>query len=104
MKTQLGLSNITIVEQRVEQYQPVKRFDGVLTRALADLSVGCRLCRHLMDEETAFYAMKSSRVTDETDAIDPEFFVLAQHSLDVPFLGEDRTLVVLKRKAEDVYP
>ncbi|EED34726.1 methyltransferase GidB [Luminiphilus syltensis NOR5-1B] len=104
VKSQLGLSNIEIVEQRVENFRPHDSFDAVITRAFADLATGCRVCGHLMDADTVFYAMKSSCSREELEAVGPGYRVLQEYPLEVPFLKENRTLVVLKRASKDSQP
>lgn len=96
-KTQLDLQNIDIIEDRVESYSPSQPFDAVVTRAFADLSLTARLCRHLLVDHGKIYAMKAQAADDSTSIWDPGMRLVKSHAIDVPGLGEPRTLVVLER-------
>lgn len=97
VKTQLGLSNIDIVESRVERWQPRRSFDGVVTRAFADIAQTCEHCEHLLGDNARLYAMKSQLVDVELESLDKRFAIQDNIALDVPCLGESRWLTVLRR-------
>lgn len=96
VKSQLGLSNISIVEERVEHYQPAQTFDAVVSRAFASLSRMVAGCRHLLDEGGRFYAMKAASVAEELAELTDDVELVAQHTLEVPHLNEPRSLVELR--------
>ncbi|HHL1275276.1 TPA: 16S rRNA (guanine(527)-N(7))-methyltransferase RsmG, partial [Haemophilus influenzae] len=52
---ELGLTNVTPVLSRVEEYQPEDKFDGVLSRAFASLKDMTDWCYHLPKENGYFY-------------------------------------------------
>ena len=56
---ELGVSNVTPVLSRVEEYQG-QQFDGVLSRAFASLNDMVDWCYHLPNETGHFYALKGS--------------------------------------------
>ena len=55
---ELGLTNVTPVKSRVEEYQPEVGFDGVLSRAFASLEDMLSWCHHLPSEQGCFLALK----------------------------------------------
>ena len=57
---ELGLTNVTPVLSRVEEYQPEDKFDGVLSRAFASLKDMTDWCHHLPKENGHFYALKGT--------------------------------------------
>ncbi|MEH6466554.1 MAG: 16S rRNA (guanine(527)-N(7))-methyltransferase RsmG, partial [Porticoccus sp.] len=48
VRTQLGLTNVTEIQSRVEEYQPTRRFDGVTSRAFTSLKDMVEKCAHLI--------------------------------------------------------
>ena len=95
VKSQLGLSNIDIVESRVETWQPGRLFDGVVTRAFADIHRTCEQCRHLLAETSRLYAMKSALVETELAQLGDDFTLHDKIALSVPGMDEPRWLTAL---------
>jgi len=99
-KMQLGLSNLTIVESRVEQYQPTELYDAVVSRAFASLADMVQVCEHLLSPGGSFFAMKAatvgSEITDMKKATHDRFSVTAIHELAIPGLNESRSVVEVK--------
>jgi len=99
-KMQLGLSNLTIVESRVEQYQPTELYDAVVSRAFASLADMVQVCEHLLSPNGSFFAMKAatvgSEITDMKKATHDRFSVTAIHELAIPGLNESRSVVEVK--------
>ena len=57
-KAELGLSNLTVVHNRVENYKAEPKFDAIISRAFSDLSLFVGLTSHLIAEKGAWLAMK----------------------------------------------
>nr|WP_025739256.1 16S rRNA (guanine(527)-N(7))-methyltransferase RsmG [Salinivibrio socompensis] len=55
---ELGLTNVTPVQSRVEDFTPDHGFDAVLSRAFASMSDMVSWCHHLPHEQGYFYALK----------------------------------------------
>ena len=95
VKLQLGLSNIYPLQSRVEQHQPARHYDGVISRAFASTADMLQWCRHLPAPTGSFYAMKGAAVQEEIAAL-PDFVkVSAVIPLQVPELDASRHLVIL---------
>ena len=99
-KMQLGLSNVTIVESRVEQHHPTELYNAVVSRAFASLTDMVQVCEHLLSSSGSFFAMKAatvdSEITDMKKATDDRFSVTAIHELAIPGLNESRSVVEVK--------
>jgi len=95
VKTALSLDNITICHHRVEHFQPEQLFDGVLSRAFASLLAMVHGCSHLLSANGFFLAMKGRWPERELEDIEGLASLVASHSLEVPFLGEQRHLLLL---------
>lgn len=97
VKMQLKLQNITPIQSRVEDHQPVPGYDGVISRAFASLNDMLSWCKHLPAPNGRFFAMKGAAVQEEIAAL-PDFVkVDAIHPLQVPQLDAQRHLVVLSK-------
>ncbi|MDA0678758.1 MAG: 16S rRNA (guanine(527)-N(7))-methyltransferase RsmG [Proteobacteria bacterium] len=84
---ELGLSNVTAVKARVEDYAPGKRFDTVIARALATVPRLVEISAHLIREDGQLLALKGKYPAKELEEItaSPEWeFIVTK--LTVPFL------------------
>lgn len=97
VKSHLDLSNVEIVQDRVENFQPQTLFDGVISRAFADLNRMCRVTHHLLADEGLWFAMKSQTAEIEISELDSKFTVQQQVDLNVPFLSDARMLAIVKK-------
>ena len=94
---QLKLENVTPVQSRVEKYIPDVPFDGVLSRAFASIEDMVTWCRHLIDENGRFYALKGQYPKEELAAMDKDIELVASFTLAVPELIGERHLIELKK-------
>lgn len=92
---QLGLTNVTPIQSRVENYQPEVRFDGVLSRAFASLQDMTKWCQHLVTTDGCFYALKGVFQAEELQSLEPHFQLQQKIQLCVPELAAERHLIVL---------
>lgn len=97
VKSHLGLNNVEIVQARVESFQPQALFDGVISRAFADLNRMCRVTHHLLAEGGLWFAMKSQTAESEISDLDATFTMQQRIDLNVPFLSDARMLAVVKK-------
>lgn len=95
-KIELGLSNVEVINGRVEAVA-AGRFDGVISRAFAELADFVRGAGHLPVPAGRLYAMKGLVPEDEIRRLPPGWVVLDCAGLSVPGLDARRHLVVLER-------
>lgn len=94
-KADLKLDNLTVVNDRVEAYQPPQLFDMIISRAFASLADMTRWCKHLLAEGGCFLAMKGQYPQEEISAIAHAYKVLAKHELNIPQVEGERHLLTI---------
>jgi 16S rRNA (guanine527-N7)-methyltransferase len=94
---QLKLANVTPLLSRVEKYQPEVPFDGVLSRAFASLEDMITWCKHLIDQEGRFYALKGQFPKDELNQLSNDVSLIKSHEITVPNLIGERHVIELKK-------
>ena len=94
-KAELGLGNLEVVCGRVEQYQPPRIFDAIISRAFSDLKEFVSLTRHLLMPGGSWLAMKGAHPHDELAQLPADVQVIDILPLHVPGLDAQRHLVVL---------
>ena len=97
VKSHLGLNNVEIVQARVESFQPQALFDGVISRAFADLNRMCRVTHHLVADGGLWFAMKSQTAESEISDLDATLTLQQRIDLNVPFLSDARMLAIVKK-------
>ena len=95
-KTELALTNATVVAERVEAWNSQSRFDIVVSRALADLSEFVVQAGHLVAPGGTMLAMKGVHPFEELAKVPPSHRVERVVELAVPSLEAKRHLVLLK--------
>ncbi|MEK6308324.1 MAG: 16S rRNA (guanine(527)-N(7))-methyltransferase RsmG [Pantoea dispersa] len=95
---ELGLTNVTPVQSRVEEFPAEAPFDGVISRAFASLEDMLNWCHHLPGATGHFYALKGARPDDEIAALPAGFAIEKIAPLRVPELEGERHLVVIRRQ------
>lgn len=98
VKQQLGLSNVTIVESRVEKYQDTRGFDNIVVRAVADLATIWKLTQHLLTKEGRVLAMKGQYPSEELVKLSQESARIQTQPLAVPGLDAKRCIVIICQK------
>lgn len=94
----LGLTNVELVQSRVELYQPEQGFDGVISRAFASLEDMISWCDHLVEPNFGrFFALKGQYPSDEMQHLPEGTIVNSVKSLSVPGLEGARHLIVLSK-------
>jgi len=87
----LGLKNVRVVHERVENYRPSQRFDTLTARAFTSLPDLLTKTRHLLCSNGKLLAMKSK----ETDKLEREDYTFESlQSLAIPGLEATRNLVI----------
>ncbi|WP_054634782.1 16S rRNA (guanine(527)-N(7))-methyltransferase RsmG [Pantoea sp. SGAir0180] len=95
---ELGLTNITPVQSRVEDFPAEPPFDGVISRAFASLDDMVSWCHHLPAEDGHFYALKGVRPDDEIANLPVGYALDSVVALRVPQLEGERHLVIIGRE------
>ena len=95
-KAELGLSNVTVVCGRVEQWKPESRFDVVVSRAFAELSDFVAQAAHLVVPGGRMLAMKGVHPFEEIARVPASHRVAQVLELKVPTLDARRHLVFLE--------
>lgn len=95
-KTELGLDNLSVVTNRVEDYRPETGFDLITSRAFSDLKEFVALTRHLLKPTGRWLAMKGLYPHEELALLPVGVKVSADHVLVVPGLDATRHLIVLE--------
>jgi 16S rRNA (guanine527-N7)-methyltransferase len=94
----LGLSNVTAVKARTENFAPGKRFDTVIARAVATLSRLIEIAGHHVREDGVFVALKGRYPAEELEEV-PEPWNYRVIELNVPGLeAGSRHVVLLTRQ------
>ncbi|MFU8797261.1 MAG: 16S rRNA (guanine(527)-N(7))-methyltransferase RsmG [Gammaproteobacteria bacterium] len=92
----LGLKNITIVQDRAENFTITPLFDCVISRAFASLTDMLKMTYHLCSSTGRFLAMKGQYPESEINHLPPGFSLEHVYTLTVPLVEAQRHLVILK--------
>ncbi len=96
---ELGLSNVSVYSGRVEQWTPSYKFDGIISRAFAELGDFLKLTRHLLAPNGHWAAMKG-QPEPELGGIPEDCEIERVIPLKVPGLSAARSLVIAKVSGE----
>jgi 16S rRNA (guanine527-N7)-methyltransferase len=92
---ELGLQNIEVRCERIEEMGAVEKFDGIISRAFAETAEFVSLTRHLLAKDGRWAAMKGVP-EQELMRLPKDIKVEQNISLKVPKLEAMRCLVVLR--------
>lgn len=98
---ELALKNVEIVEGRVENFHPPKKFATLIARALASIPDMLAACGHLMAPGTRLLAMKGVFPQEELAAVPGRYQVVEVRALSIPGLDAARHLVILSPRQEE---
>ncbi|TAN81370.1 MAG: 16S rRNA (guanine(527)-N(7))-methyltransferase RsmG [Gallionella sp.] len=90
---ELGLQNVSVHCARVEEWEPVEQFDGIISRAFAELGDFLRCTRHLAAPNGRWAAMKGAP-EQELAGVPGGCRVERVIPLQVPGLHAARSLVI----------
>lgn len=93
---ELGLQNVSVCCARVEDWQPEEKFNGIISRAFAEISEFTRLTQHLLIQNGGWIAMKGAP-DEELERIPAGVGIERLIPLQVPSLDAARCLVILKK-------
>jgi 16S rRNA (guanine527-N7)-methyltransferase len=98
IKTLLKLNNVAIENCRVEELQPTKKFDAVISRAFASLQDMTGGCTHMLASDGIFLAMKGMFPTEELVPIAEKIKLVETIKLNVAETDGERHLLILQTK------
>lgn len=90
---ELGLQNASVHCTRVEDWKPIERFDGIISRAFSELGDFLRCTQHLMAPHGRWAAMKGI-LEQELAGIPDKCRVEKIIPIQVPGLNASRNLVI----------
>lgn len=97
VKQTLGLTNITLVHERCENFHAEKGFDTIVSRAFSSIKIMLDHTKQLIAKDGQFLAMKGVYPKEELAEIPKNFKVLAVHALKVKGLDAERHVVCIER-------
>jgi len=95
VRRELGLDNITIVQERLESYSAETRYQAIICRAFTNLASFARAARHLAVAPSRLLAMKGKFPQSELKDLPAWIRIDSVEKLSVPGLQEDRHLVIM---------
>jgi 16S rRNA (guanine527-N7)-methyltransferase len=95
----LAISNVDIVQHRVEQFHIGICFDSIITRAFTSLTDFLQKTHHLACQKGIFLSMKGQYPIQEINNLDPTFSVMSVHPIQINGLNEKRHIIVIKLNA-----
>ena len=93
---ELALANISVAAERVETWQPARKFDCIVSRAFAELSEFVNLAKHLLVPGGYFAAMKGLHPYEEIEKLPAGWRAREVIDLKVPGLNAVRHLVLIE--------
>ena len=93
---ELELENVIAVQQRIEDQNPTATLDLVMARAFTALPQLYRMCSPLLRRGGRLLAMKGTARSIADEISDLEGVTTEVHRVNVPFLEEERHLVIIQ--------
>ena len=90
---ELEIKNIETHHNRVELLTSEEKYDGIISRAFANMDDFIKSTKHLIKPQGVWYGMKSKKILDDEMVNINEPWTLEK--LDVPFLEAERYLVMV---------
>ena len=92
VKTELGLENLTVINNRVESFNYPELFSQITSRAFASAIDTLNKTKHLIANEGRYLLMKGDNIALENI----ENMESKVHVLKVPFVSDNRSLLEIK--------
>ncbi len=97
---ELKLANAEVRCARAEEWQPRETFDGIISRAFAELADFVNATRHLLSPGGQWVAMKGRMLEQESKILPANVRIAHVVSLHVPGLKAERRLAILTMDRE----
>lgn len=95
---ELGLKNVSVEHERVENWKPEKLFDAIISRAFASIHDFVSSSSSHLKEGGTMYAMKGQYPTAEMQYLPKGFTLSSSHELQVPLVEGERHLLEITRE------
>jgi len=95
---ELAIENVSVIHERVEDYQPADSFDTVVCRAFTSTGDFVRRCGHLAGKGGRLVAMKGRSPEQELAGLPSGWEVVDIAAITIPGLAGERHIVVLQRR------
>ena len=92
VKTELGLGNLTVINDRVESFNYPESFSQITSRAFASAIDTVNNTKHLISNDGRYLLMKGDNIAQENI----ENMKSTVHILKVPFVSDNRSLLEIK--------
>jgi len=92
VKTELGLENLTVINDRVESFNYPESFSQITSRAFASAIDTVNKTKHLISNDGRYLLMKGDNIAQENI----EDMKSTVHILKVPFVSDNRSLLEIK--------
>ncbi|RVU84183.1 16S rRNA (guanine(527)-N(7))-methyltransferase RsmG [Leucothrix sargassi] len=90
---ELGLPNASVVQSRVAEWKPEKKFDAIISRAFASIADFVNGCEMHLNSDGCIYAMKGLFPSEELIYTPKGFQLSEKIVLEVPYLEGERHLL-----------
>ena len=100
VKAELNMSNVEIVQARIEDYVPEKTFDTIICRAFAPLTRILELTSHLITGSNQLLAMKGKLAETEISELEEHNFLIEVENLSFVDDSSNSNLVKIRRKTQ----
>lgn len=91
VKGELGLDNLTVMHDRVENFKLDEKFDVIISRAFSEIGLFMKLTKHLLADDGKWLAMKGTIPHDELAGIQSQIVPLKVAGLDA-----ERHLIIIE--------
>ena len=92
VKTELSLTNLTVVNSRVELFNYHQSFPQVTSRAFSDVATTIEKVKHLIADDGRYLMMKGDNINEEK----MQKMKSKVHILKVPFVSDNRSLLEIQ--------
>ena len=92
VKTELSLTNLTVVNSRVELFNYHQSFPQVISRAFSDVATTIEKVKHLIADDGRYLMMKGDNINEEM----LKKMKSKVHILKVPFVSDNRSLLEIQ--------
>jgi 16S rRNA (guanine527-N7)-methyltransferase len=96
---ELGLTNVTVIHSRTEDFKPAQCFDSILSRAFGTLHMFTETTAHLLCSDGIWLAMKGKYPDDELADIADRCKIQKIARLDLKGITIERHIVCLQTKS-----